>query len=78
MKQLTNRRNHPCWAEFECYYKVGDTCVYWEQVTATLSVLQEKYHKGASCYLNFIDDLEEPCRELDEEGRSRGIENLFK
>ncbi len=77
MPMLEEKTNHPCWAEFECYYKANYTCTYWEQLTAILSVLQEKQHKGASCCLDLIDTFQEPCLELDEEGRRRGIGNVL-
>ena len=77
MPQLTEKINHPCWAEFKCYYKVNNSCTYWDQVKAMLSVLQEKQHKGARCCLELIDILREPCLELDEEGRRRGVGNIL-
>ena len=77
MEKLTGKTKHPCWAEFKCYYKVNDTCTYWEQVKAMMSALQEKQHKGTSCCLDLIDTFQEPCLELDEEGRRRGIENML-
>ncbi len=77
MEQLTGTTKHPCWAEFKCHYRVDNTCRYWEQVRAMLSVLQEKQHKGASCCLDLIDTFQAPCLQLDEEGRKRGIGNML-
>jgi hypothetical protein len=77
MSEFTKKTSHPCWAEFECYYKINDTCTYWEKVKAMLSRLQEEQHKGASCCLGLIDIFQEPCFELDEDGRKRGIGNGF-
>lgn len=78
MEQITANRNHPCWAPFECVYMVGNICVFREKVKEKLSALQEKHHKGERCCLDLIDIFQEPCLELDEERRSRGIENTLE
>ena len=78
MEQLTDRKNHPCWAPFDCICKAGNTCIFWEKVKEKLFVLQKDCpNNSASCCLNLIDTLREPCLELDEEGRRRGIEDVF-
>ena len=77
MSQLVEKPKHPCWAEFKCFYKVGDGCSFGQQVEAMLSVLQEKYHEGSNCIVNLADTYSLPCIGLDEDGRRRGIGNLF-
>ena len=77
MEQLTRKTTRPCWAEFKCYYKVNNTCIYWEQVEVMLSELQEKQHKGSTCCFDLIDTFQEPCLELDEERRRSGIGNVL-
>ncbi len=78
MKDSIQETKYLCWAEFQCYYKSDHTCTYWEQVKAILSLLQEEQHKDASCCLNLINLFQEPCLELDEEGRKRGIGNILR
>ena len=77
MSQSTEKTKQPCWAEFKCYYKVGNSCSFGLQVEAMLSVLQEKYHKGSHCIVNLADTYSLPYIGLDEEGRRRGIEDVF-
>jgi len=77
MENLADSKRHPCRESIDCCYKVNNTCVYWELVKATLSVMQEKHHKGASCILNMIDIFREPCLEPDEERRRRGMDNML-
>ena len=77
MSKIAEKTKHPCWAEFKCYYKVGNSCSFRLQVEAMLSILQEKCHKGSNCIENLADTYSFPCIDLDEKGRQRGIENLF-
>ena len=77
MSQLTGKTKQPCWAEFKCHYRVGNNCSFWQQLEVMLSVLQEKYHKGANCIVNLADTYSLPCIGLDEERRWRGIEDVF-
>lgn len=67
----------PCREELNCFYKIGNGCSFRQQVKAMLSVLQGKYHRGSNCFVNIADTFEFPFKNLDEEGRQRGIGNIF-
>ena len=68
---------HPCWAEFNCFYKVGNSCTFRQQLEAILPILQEKQHKGFNCVINLADTCPLPCKGLDKKSRQRGIGNVF-
>ncbi len=42
-----------------------------------LAMLQGKQQPSATCCLDLIDIFREPCLELDEEGRNRGIGDVL-
>ena len=77
MAYSTGKTKHPCWAEFNCFYKVGNTCSFWQHVEAFLSVLQEKHHKGKSCIVNRVDMYREPCLDITAEEREQGIPDVL-
>ena len=56
---------------------MGSYCIYREIVRAILSTIQDEDHKGSNCIVNLADTYNSPCIGLDEEGRKRGIEDVF-
>lgn len=77
MAQLTSKTNHPCWGTFPCFYRQNNLCAYWIQVEVILEKWAQDDPGNRKCYQNMINSLREPCRELDEEGRRRGIEDML-
>ena len=77
MEQLTDRKHHPCWATFPCSYRKDGLCTFWKQVEAMLDFWAGRDPGNRGCYQSVVDTLREPCFELDEEGRKRGIEDIF-
>lgn len=77
MKYLIQKPQHPCWAEFKCFYKIGNTCTFRQQVETMLCSLQDIHHKGGNCIVNFADTYTLPCTDLDEDSRQHGIGNQF-
>ena len=78
MTDSTQKSQPPSRAELNSFYKVGDSCSFEQQIEAMLSVLQGKYHKGSNCIVNLADTYSLPCIDLDEDGRLRGIKNIFE
>ena len=62
-----------CHELITCYYYADGTCTFWDKAEEFLRKRHEKYHKG----LNIADTFGLPCEILDEEGRQRGIGNIF-
>ena len=77
MANLAETTEYPCWAEFQCAYKVGDSCNFRQQVKALLSVLQEKHHKGSNCIIDLFDIFREPCLEQDEEEHNSRVTDIL-
>ena len=77
MNNSIKKPQHPCWAEFKCFYRTGNTCTFRQQVETQLSALQDIHHKDCNCIINFADTYSLPCIDLDEDGRQHGIGNIF-
>ena len=66
-----------CHESITCYYYADGTCTFWDKAEEFLKKRHEKYHKELNSVINMADIFELPCKNLDEEGRQRGIGNLF-
>ncbi len=66
-----------CYESITCYYYAPGICTFWDKAEEVLRIRHEKYHKGLNSVINIADTFELPCKILDEEGRQRGIGNIF-
>ena len=77
MAYLTQKTKRPCWATFPCFYKKNNFCTFWIQAEAILEKFAEGDPQNRNCYQSMIDANREPCLELNEEERKRGVTDIL-
>ena len=77
MTNVTGKTKRPCWAIFPCFYKKNNLCTYWIQIEAILGKFAEDDPGNRNCYQSMTGVLVEPCLELNEEERKRGVTDIL-
>ena len=77
MANVTENIKHPCWATFPCFYRKNNLCTYWIQTEAIFEKFAKSDPQNRNCYQNMIDTDREPCLELNEEERKRGVTDIL-
>ena len=77
MANVTENIKRPCWATFPCFYKKNNFCTFWIHVEVIREKFAEDDPGNRNYYQGMIDDLREPCLELNEEERKRGVTDIL-
>lgn len=77
MVNATKHTKRPCWATFPCFYRKNNLCTYWIQLEAILEIFAEGDPQKRDSYQSMIDTDREPCLELNEEERNRGVTDIL-
>ncbi len=77
MTYSTQKSKRPCWASFPCFYRRKNLCAFREWKEALLEVLARGDPEYRDYYQGMIGVLVEPCLELNEEERKRGVADIM-
>ena len=77
MAHSTEESKRPCRALFPCFYRRKNLCVFREWEKAVLEVSATGDPENRDFYRSMIGILDEPCLELNEEERKRGIMDIL-